>query len=61
MSREIPIIYADDPNFERLMKEGKIASGVDDWLHHRGKDGFNKRVPPEKKDDRVQIPSNKKW
>ena len=47
MTRTIPIIYADDPNFERLMKEGKVASGVDDWMHKRGKEGYNKRMPPE--------------
>jgi hypothetical protein len=50
MSKAIPIIYADDPNFKRLLKEGKVATGVDDWLHKRRQPGY-KHFPPEKIED----------
>jgi predicted CoA-binding protein len=31
----MPIIYADDPRFQELLKKGKLAAGVDKWIPKR--------------------------
>lgn len=47
MSEDMPLIYPNDPQFERMMREGRIVSGADSNTAEQAVAGKPKVEPRE--------------